>query len=137
MNQLIMLHGILRRSGTNLLNEILLMSPSVEQPVLKVRENWFLHYSDLLYNYSEQLFQNWSNPEWVGEDFSKEEFYRTIGDALVKYVGQKTPNLSEKALLSKTPSVVHLNRNFQMFPDLGVHRGCPLRQVSAFFPYSF
>ncbi len=112
-----MLHGILQRSGTNLLNEILLMSPSVAQPVLKVRENWFLHYSDSLYEYSDELFQKWTNPKWGGDDYSKSEFYNFIGEALVNYIGQKIPDLPNKSLLSKTPSVQRLERNLQLFPS--------------------
>lgn len=112
----IMLHGILQRSGTNLLNQILLLNPTVVQPVVKVRENWFIHHSEVLYSYSERLFQTWSSPKWSGEDFSKTEFYSMIGNALVTYIAKKIPDISNRILLSKTPSVQHLHRNFEMFP---------------------
>lgn len=117
MQDLILIHGILRRSGTNLLNQILLLHPHCAQPVSKIRENWFLHYSDSLYEYSEQLFKIWSTPEWKGNEFSKSEFYSTIGDAMLAYIGNGIPDISRKVLLSKTPSVQHLDRCFQLFPS--------------------
>lgn len=117
MTKLIFVYGILQRSGTNFLNQILLLYPNCIQPVLKIRENWFLHYSDALYKYADQLFQVWSSPRWGGEDYSKAEFYSAIGDALITYISKGLPDLSDQALLSKTPSVQHLQRNFQMFPS--------------------
>ena len=113
----IFIHGILQRSGTNLLNQILLQHPDCVQPVLKIRENWFLHFSDSLYEYSEQLFKMWSNPRWGGDEFSKSRFYSSIGNAMLAYLGYGIPNVSHKVLLSKTPSVQHLCRCFQLFPS--------------------
>lgn len=113
----IMLHGILQRSGTNLLNEILLLSPDVTQPVLKIRENWFLHHSDYFYEYADKLFEHWSDAKWQGDDFCKQGFYRQVGDAFLNYIGQNNTGLPEKMLISKTPSVRRLARNFEMFPE--------------------
>ncbi len=113
----VFLYGVLQRSGTNLLNQILLLSPNVVQPTLKIRENWFLHHSDLVYSYSEELFRLWSNPKWSGEDFSKSEFYSAIGDALIAYSAKGIADLSGKVLLGKTPSVKHLDRHFEIFPS--------------------
>lgn len=117
MTEIIFIHGILQRSGTNLLNQILLLNPTSIEPVLKIRENWFLHYSDSLYAYADRLFQIWSDPQWGGGNYSKADFYSTIGEALITYISKELPDLSGKALLSKTPSVQHLTRNFQMFPS--------------------
>lgn len=117
MNEVLFIHGILQRSGTNLLNQILLLNPNAIQPNLKIRENWFIHYSDSLYTYANHLFQVWSDPQWEGNSYSEIEFYSAIGDALITYISKGIPDLSDKALLSKTPSVQHLKRNFQMFPS--------------------
>lgn len=117
MTDIIFIHGILQRSGTNLLNQILLLNPTSREPVLKIRENWFLHYSDLIYAYTDRLFQIWSDPQWGGETYSKADFYSTIGEALITYISKEVPDLCNKVLLSKTPSVQNLTRNFQMFPS--------------------
>ncbi|MDH3446365.1 MAG: sulfotransferase, partial [Deltaproteobacteria bacterium] len=113
----IFIHGILQRSGTNLLNQALLLHPDCVQPVTKIRENWFLHYSDSLSEYSEQLFHVWSNPDWGGNQFSQSSFFSRIGDALLAYLVEQTPEALNRRLLSKTPSVRHLERCFKFFPS--------------------
>jgi hypothetical protein len=113
----IFIYGMLQRSGTNLLNQMLLLHPDCAQPVSKIRENWFLHCSDSLYEYSEQLYRIWSNNTWHGDDFSRSEFYSSIGDAMLTYLGNGISDASSKVLLSKTPSVQHLERCFQLFPS--------------------
>lgn len=117
MKKIFFIYGILQRSGTNLLNQILLLNPNTIQPNLRIREDWFLHYSDSLYTYANHLFQVWSDPQWEGASHSKIEFYSTIGDALINYISKGIPDLSDKVILSKTPSVQHLKRNFEFFPS--------------------
>lgn len=116
MTDLVFIHGILQRSGTNFLNKILLLHPNCVQPRLKIREDWFLHFSEPLYQYVKQLLTVWSNPKWGGESFSGTEFLSTIGNALTAYISKDIPDLSDKMLVSKTPSVQHLSRCFQLFP---------------------
>lgn len=116
MKDSIFIHGILQRSGTNLLNQILLLHPDCLQPTLKVREDWFLHHSDSLYEYSQKLFRVWSNPRWGGEEFPRLKFYSSIGEAMLTYIRSGIPDISNKMLLSKTPSVQHLDRCFELFP---------------------
>lgn len=117
INRPIFIHGILPRSGTNFLNHILLLHPDCIQPVTKIRENYFLHHSDSLWQYSEQLFQTWSNPRWKGEAFSQQQFFSMLGEVLLSYLFEGLPNASQKVLVSKTPSVQHIERCFDLFPD--------------------
>ncbi len=112
----IFIHGILQRTGTNLLNRILLLHPHCIQPVVKIRENWLLHNSDPLYKFTGQLFQSWSNPLWGGDEFSRSDLYSTLGNTLLDYLGKNIPDISEKFLLSKTPDVKNLCRFFELFP---------------------
>ena len=62
----IFIHGILRRSGTNFLNKLLLQHNDVIQSESKIRENWFLHYSKHLVDYHSDLNGLWENPIWGG-----------------------------------------------------------------------
>ncbi len=116
MNGPIFIHGILQRSGTNLLNQIILLHPDCVQPILKIRENWFLHYSDLVWDYADSLFSYWSSPEWGGDEFSKSDFFSTIGDALQLYLFNGITDVTNRVLITKTPSVQHLERSFKLFP---------------------
>jgi len=116
MKGAIFIHGILQRTGTNLLNQILLLHPHCIQPVVKIRENWFLHNSDPLFELAEQLFQSWSNPRWGGDEFSPSELYTSMGNSLLDYLSQNIPDMAEKYLLTKTPDVQNLIRFFALFP---------------------
>ena len=108
--------GFFKRSGTNFVNQALLLHPDCIQPITKIRENWFLHYSDSLREYSQQLFHRWSNPSWGGNEFSQSSFFSRIGVTLSAYVGEQTSEAANKRLLCKTPSVRHLERCFEFFP---------------------
>lgn len=116
MKSEIFIHGILQRSGTNLLTQILMLHPDCVRPAIKLREDWFLHYSDPLYEYADKLFQKWDTPSWAGEPYSETKFYSTVGASLLKYLRQGVPDADGKVLLSKTPSVQNIERCFQLFP---------------------
>ncbi|MBD3308782.1 hypothetical protein GF339_20415, partial [candidate division KSB3 bacterium] len=116
MGNSIFIYGILPRSGTNFLNHMVLLHADCVQSSLKVRENYFLHHSDSLWQYAEQLFQTWSNPKWKGEAFSQQTFFAKIGEALLTYLTDQSLDISTKILVSKTPSVQHLDRCFDLFP---------------------
>lgn len=79
MKSEIFIHGILQRSGTNLLTQILMLHPDCARPVSKVREDWFIDFSDPLYEYANKLFQKWSASGWPGESYSETNFYSTMG----------------------------------------------------------
>lgn len=112
----IFLHGILRRSGTNHLHQLLLDHPDCVQPVISVREDWFLDRSDPLLRYADELFKIWSNPKWGGTPFPKAEFLREIGSGQLRFLRTGLSGAEEKVLVTKTPSVAHLDRLQQFFP---------------------
>lgn len=117
---MIQIYGILQRSGTNLLNQILLLHQDCVRPAVKIREDWFVDYSDSLWEYAELLFRMWSNPNWVGKQFSKTDFFSKIGEALMDYLADAITDLADKVLVTKTPSVVNINRCFDLFPSAKV-----------------
>ncbi|MBX2982315.1 MAG: sulfotransferase [Flavobacteriales bacterium] len=118
MNTPIFIHGILKRSGTNLLNGMILLDPNCKQPTSSVRENWFLPNSAPVFDYADRLFKTWSSPIWGGEPFSRSNFYESIGNGLIEYL--KHPSLHDGAvrLVTKTPSVTNLNRADILFPNV-------------------
>lgn len=113
----IFIHGILRRSGTNYLNKLVLTDLSCEQPLTRIRENWFLHHSNSLLRYSDDLLKIYSNPKWGGTDFPKDELLGGIGKSLVAFL-QSHISSSDKRLVTKTPSVQNLKFLDQLFPNV-------------------
>ena len=112
----VFLHGILRRSGTNHLNQLLLKHPDCVQPAISVREDWFLDTSDPLMRYAEDLFKIWSNPKWGGRPYSSSGLLQEIGAGQLRYLRTGLTDAENKTLVSKTPSVNHLDRLAQFFP---------------------
>lgn len=113
----VFIHGILRRSGTNFLNQLLLLHPLLEQSQSKIRENWFLHYSDHLKSYYDNLNTLWSNSKWLGEPFSKNDFFKEIGKGQLTYLKSFNAIDPEIRLLTKTPSVKNIDQFSIMFPE--------------------
>ena len=117
MKDIAFIHGILRRSGTNLLNRILLLHQNCAQPLIKVRENWYLHYSDDIIKYTKNLFNIWNNPKWGGKKFNPNVLYSSIGDSLIAYLCGGLSDIEKKILISKTPSVHNIQNIFKFFPN--------------------
>ncbi len=118
MDAPIFIHGILRRSGTNLLNKMILLDPDCHQPSSSVREDWFLPNSPLIYEYADHLFKIWSNPKWGGEPFSRSVFFETMGNGLVEYLKYPSRHQDQKRLVSKTPCVTNLINADDLFPQV-------------------
>ena len=119
MKNIVFIHGILRRSGTNFLNRILLLHKDCVQPTIKIRENWYLHHSDSIIEYTQKLFNIWSNPKWGGRTFSTDSLYPLIGNSLISYLCDGLSEISEinkKTVVSKTPSVHNIQRIYKFFP---------------------
>lgn len=112
----VFLHGIQRRSGTNHLNQLLVKHPDCVQPAISVREDWFLDTSDPLMRYADDLFKIWSNPKWGGRPYSSSGLLQEIGAGQLRYLRTGLTDAENKTLVSKTPSVNHLDRLAQFFP---------------------
>jgi hypothetical protein len=59
----IFIHGILPRSGTNYLWDLLLLHPDASPPVVPVREDLFLNHSDHLIAFTSAVQSSW-DPAW-------------------------------------------------------------------------
>src|SRR3990172_9928745 len=76
--------GILPRSGTNFLNNLLLCHPDCEYPGI-VWEDYYLASADLLQRYSERVYRRWP-PDWkekVEEAMGPNPLLKLLGDSLI------------------------------------------------------
>ena len=123
--------GIMQRSGTNFLQDILCLHPDCGAG--PVREDFLLHYADFIQNYISNLSHTWRG--WIDDEEFTNQLYHNIGNGLVSFLKQQTdekwlniplkrePLLSHifkpspQRLVSKTPSVENLDCFFKLFPN--------------------
>ena len=126
------IHGILQRSGTNYLHQLLCKHPDCFGGA-PIWEDSFLHHSDLLVAYVERLYQAW-DPAWeVSTKIDPpEELEHLLGDAIRRFLLQQMRNAElhgepppadgtrlekSKLVISKTPSVRGGAGFFEFFPN--------------------
>jgi hypothetical protein len=121
--------GILQRSGTNYLNNLLLLHPDVKPPGL-VWEDFFLAHSDLLASYMESVQSSWPH-QWVEKvdtEFGPHALFKRIGNSLIDFMEAQYRNRLDKGvypapermpvnLVTATPSVRNLHMFFDLFPN--------------------
>jgi Sulfotransferase family len=108
----IFIHGVMPRSGTNFLWDLLLLHPACGPGRPPIREDLFLEHSDHLLAFTSAVRGSW-DPAWgtFADDLS-DRFHETLGDGLVSFLWVD----HERRLLTKSPSVRHLDRFFTFFP---------------------
>lgn len=108
----IFIHGILPRSGTNFLCDLLLLHPDCARGQEPVREDLFLDHSDHLAAFAEEVRAAW-DPIWgsFGADLP-DRLYAGIGAGLVSFLWTDR----DRRLVTKSPSVRHLDRFFRFYP---------------------
>lgn len=127
-NKIIFILGIMPRSGTNFLTNLLCHHPDCEKSVIP--EDGLVGRADFLVQYIHQLLHVWE----VNGDLSKishltpkELMLESLGKGLTEFLikaqeintnknGMKKPNLSER-LVTKTPQVINLDKFFKLFPN--------------------
>jgi protein-tyrosine sulfotransferase len=109
----IFIHGIMPRSGTNYLWDLLCMHPDCSAAREPIREDFLLQESDRLVAYADAV-RGWWDPQWgpIPRDLMS-QFYRSLGDGLISFLRVER----DKRLVTKTPSVRHLGRFFTFFPE--------------------
>jgi hypothetical protein len=105
--------GILPRSGTNHLWDLLSLHPSCAPARSPVREDLFLENSDHLVGFVAGARASW-DPRW-GEfpDDLEETLYGALGEGLLSFLWVER----DRRLLTKNPSVHHIDRFFSFFPQ--------------------
>lgn len=108
----IFLLGILPRSGTNHLWDLLSLHPACVPARSPVREDLFLEHSDHLTRFVTAVRSSW-DPQWgVFPDALEDELSASLGDGLLSFLGGDR----DRRLLTKSPSVHHIARFFTFFP---------------------
>jgi protein-tyrosine sulfotransferase len=109
----IFIHGILPRSGTNFLWDLLLLHPDCSRPIEPVNEDLFLEHSEHLAAFVAAVRAAW-DPRWgtFGADLP-DRLYAGIGEGLVSFLHTER----NRRLVAKSPSVRHLDRFFTFFPS--------------------
>jgi hypothetical protein len=105
--------GIMPRSGTNFLWDLLCLHPDCAPGRPPIREDFFLEASDHLLGYTSAV-RAWWDPNWGHfDDVVMDEFHRSLGDGLISFLWVDR----DRRLVTKTPSVRHLDRFFRFFPN--------------------
>jgi sulfotransferase family protein len=108
----ILILGILPRSGTNYLWDLLLLHPSCAPARSPVREDLFLEHSDALVGFVESVRTSW-DPRWgTFPDDIGDHLLASLGDGLLAFLSEDP----HRRLLTKSPSVRHIDRIFSLFP---------------------
>jgi hypothetical protein len=108
----IFIHGIMPRSGTNFLWDLLLLHPDCAPARDPVREDLFLDHSHHLTTFVEEVRAAW-DPRWgnFAPDIP-ERLYAALGEGLVSFLWAD----HDRRLVTKSPSVRHLGRFFSFYP---------------------
>jgi protein-tyrosine sulfotransferase len=108
----IFIQGIMPRSGTNFLWDLLLLHPDCARGRVPVQEDLFLEHSDHLMAFAEAARDAW-DPDWgtFGPDLMA-QMYAGIGEGLVSFLWIDR----DRRLVTKSPSVQHIERFFTFYP---------------------
>jgi protein-tyrosine sulfotransferase len=115
----IFVHGILPRSGTNFLHELLCLHPDCGSTG-PIYESWFLHFADSIDRFVESAYARW-NPDWGIDASIKEQLWADLGAGLLAFLERalrtdpRNPP-GARRLVNRTPQVTHLGHFFRLFP---------------------
>jgi len=109
----IFIHGILPRSGTNFIWDLLLLHPDCSRGRKPVNEDMFLEHSDHLTAFATAVQRTW-DPAWgtFAVDIGN-RLYESIGDGLISFLWTDRT----RRLVTKSPTVRHLDEFFAFFPS--------------------
>lgn len=104
--------GILPRSGTNYLWDLLRLHPACAPARPPVREDLFLEHSDHLADFVTSVRASW-DPRWgTFPDDIDHQLLESLGNGLLSFLSEDR----SRRLLTKSPSVRHIGRFFSFFP---------------------
>jgi len=103
--------GIMRRSGTNYLGQLLSLHPDIEMP--RIAEDYVVGESHALKGYVRAVYQHW-NPSWGFDPDSEELLLQHMGQGVLGFLASQIDG--GRRLLVKTPSVTNLEHFFHLFP---------------------
>jgi hypothetical protein len=103
--------GILQRSGSNHLHDLLRLHPDTAAPV-PLWEDHVLHEAERLAAYAAGVRRRWS-PDWGVGEKEEAELLRSLGDGVLGFLRERAPG---GRLLTRTPSVANLSLFPALFP---------------------
>lgn len=117
MNKIAFIFGIRTRSGTNFLNQLVLMHPNCH-PANASPENYLLAYSDHLIEYTNSTLLRWHD-DWFGKHLQqpereKSKLLTALGNGICNNI---TGNDEKLTYVTKTPSPEGINNFFHLFPE--------------------
>ncbi len=107
--------GMLQRTGTNHLWDLLGLHPDTEllRPVF---EDHLVRWSPHLVSYVDDVARRWSD-DWQVPPSESADLLRSLGDGIVSWLSNHAP---DRRIVTKMPSVEQVDRFFDLFP------ACPL-----------
>jgi len=109
--------GILGRSGTNYLSNLIGLHPDCEL-ITSIPEDWLLAESHLMVQYTQAVYRNWiDHKDWEICAQSEPQLFQALGNGLISFLKENLQLDNGKKLVTKTPSVKNLSNFFTLFPD--------------------
>jgi hypothetical protein len=106
--------GIMHRSGTNFLCDVLRLHSSFRMPLRVVEDN-ALKYAPLLVDYADKTYASWGSGKVPLDEGCKDDLLADFGGGMVRFLRR---GLDEGArLLTKTPGTANLVTFFRLFPE--------------------
>lgn len=115
MSDPIFMLGIMPRSGTNFLWDLVQLHPDIAVPD-PVKEDFVVAHSHLLHRFVSNAYAHWS-PEWGVDEGLRRELTERLGAAVIDFLAARAGG---RRFVTKTPSVRSLEHVFEFFPDARV-----------------
>lgn len=109
----IFVQGILSRSGTNFLHDLLILHPDCVRARSPITEDHLLRRADLLIKYANFLCNQWKR--WTTDESLMDLFCRCLGNGAISFFSPQKD--SDKRVVTKTASVDNLRYFFKLFPN--------------------
>jgi hypothetical protein len=108
--------GVLERSGTNFLSDLLTLHPDCSKAA-PLHEDFFHFDADLLEEYARRTASRW--PErWIPSNAGAENVMASLGRGLLDFMYRTAEDTSGRRLVAKTPSVKNLPLLPRLFPGV-------------------
>ncbi len=119
MSNICFLLGVMPRSGTNYISNVLTLNSRCRSSE-PIYEDFLLSQSHLLLNYSRKVSTHWnSNWDTSGELLSEHRLIQHIGQGLTSFINETSASECtgcEDIIVAKTPSTKNLDNYFKLFP---------------------
>ena len=108
----IFIMGILQRSGTNFLDNLLLLHQDCCAPA-PIWEDYLVHYANLLVPYKNTVFKRWTGITPGVDARFGDLLFESLGNGMLSLLASL---VGDKRVVTKTPSAHNLDYFFKLFP---------------------